>query len=232
MQDFAAAFDAPRLSIAHTPSSDTQKPIGLHVGKSVELNRGHVTPRRFSQARMNVASSSRSQLLRWPATAVTRAQCLRRSFATEVQPQPSFTDSAATTEISTTTSPAQNNTAQWKKDGRLRPQRQSSQPIDPNHPLYAFFRKDTKESSSEGDEAPAKYLPFEPYWAKEFETGSFMSPFAVRNLYLAPCIVQVDRGLRVNSGGRVSRTCMSFGMSSHGSGISWRHSDRLSRAMG
>lgn len=196
------------------------------LGSRVELNHKHVTPRRFSQARMNVASSSRSQLLRWPATAVTRAQCLRRSFATEVQPQPSFTDSAAATEISTTASPAQN-TAQWKKDGRLRPQRQSSQPIDPNHPLYAFFRKDTKESSSEGDEASAKYLPFEPYWSKEFETGSFMSAFAIRNLYLTPCIVKVGRGLRVNSGGRVSRTCMSFGTSSHGNEIFWRRSDRL-----
>lgn len=136
---------------------------------------------------MNVASSSRSQLLRWPTTVVARAQYLRKSFATEAQPQPSFTDSTVATEI-TTTSVAQN-TAEWKKDGRLRPQRQSSQPIDPNHPLYAFFRKDTKESLSEGDEANAKYMPFEPYWATQFETGSFIPPSSMWNLYLASLII-------------------------------------------
>lgn len=121
---------------------------------------------------MNVASSSRSQLLRW----TTATRHLQRSFATEVTPQPSFVDDSVASLTPTTKSTSSQTTAAWKLEGRTRPPPTNTTPTPPNHPLYAFFRRavSSKEDVEVNPDTPAKYVPFEPYWDPRFESGAFL----------------------------------------------------------
>lgn len=98
---------------------------------------------------------------------------MTRAFATEVIPQPSFNE-ATTTSVATTKSTSKPK-PEWKLEGRTRPQPTKVTAVDPNHPLYAFFRQaaPSKEDAESG--APAQYVPFEPYWDPRFESGAFLT---------------------------------------------------------
>jgi len=98
---------------------------------------------------------------------VSPACASRRAFASEANPQPKLDANAS---ASTKAIPS------WKVEGRMRPQPNQPLSIDPNHPLYAFFRQDVW--SNRQDDLPV-YLPFEPYWAARFASGR---PWTAREL--------------------------------------------------
>ena len=114
---------------------------------------------------MNIASSSRCHLGRWPRTSISRACLTQRPFAGEANPQPKI---GANTSIRT----HERAIPSWKVEGRMRPQPNPSLSIDPDHPLHAFFRKDMWSKEQADSNAPPKYLPFEPYWAARFASGT------------------------------------------------------------
>jgi len=139
---------------------------------------------------MNCTSSSRNHLLRWTSissnvrvSAVPRSLCRGFASQTELPITSEPVSSSPTTTTSSSSSSSSSPSAlsvspktstptevdQWKQEGRLRPQRKNDVQVDPNHPLYAFFRRDMSESALK--EEKAKYLPFEPYWATQFESG-------------------------------------------------------------
>lgn len=127
---------------------------------------------------MNVASSSRTQLLRWISPSASRSLILPRAFATEAAHQPSF--DVVTSETSRTSTPSKHPsskpTPEWKLEGRKRPSLSASRAeTNPNHPLYALFRRiePTEEELTATPDASVKHVPFEPYWAPDFESGMF-----------------------------------------------------------
>ncbi len=96
------------------------------------------------------------------------------------------------------------------RNGALRPH--LNIPVDPNHGLYAFFRKTEKDGVVSYESLDAK----DPL---KDNTGSFRHPtffplFGTRRgvltIFVASC--QVAHGPPQSCGGRASRTCIHYGM--------------------
>lgn len=116
---------------------------------------------------MNLASSSRCHLGQWTRSSVSRARLTQQKYASGATPLLKLEAST----VAPTSHPTQQ-TPSWKVEGRMRPQPYQPPPIDPNHSLYAFFRKDLWSKEQSDSNASPKYLPFEPYWAPRFASGA------------------------------------------------------------
>jgi len=153
-------FGGIRRRSAHISRARTLRRTSQAIESHVTYSREHF--RYF--AHMNVASSARCHLRRWTWTSVKPACVRQRAFASEANPQ---------LELDANTSASTKDTPSWKAEGRMRPQPNQPLSIDPNHPLYAFFRKDVWSKKQEIDpNALPGYLPFEPYWAPRFASGA------------------------------------------------------------
>ena len=96
-------------------------------------------------------------------------------------------------------------------------------PVNPNHGLYAFFRKKEKDGKTYYDTVESADMTGD-------KSGAFVTCRSTvelaDGLRVTSDSLQVARGRLQNSGERASRTCTLCGTLCFASGICWRHSRR------